>query len=324
MKVTKDMLNEDLKDKYWSMKFAAFMLSKVWVVKLMNRSSAGKGTNIDELHCEEKYIPSQNGDLDIRIRIFKPLNATDKLPGMLYIHGGGYVIGNPETFLGVIKEFIKAKPCVIIAPDYRKALEAPYPAAFNDCYDTLLWLKENAKELGVIEDKFIVCGHSAGGGLTAAVTLKATDTQDVDIAFQMPIYPMIDDRQITQSASNSNAPVWDSKTNNMGWRLYLKGLKDKNAEIPAYAAPARATDYSKLPPTITFVGDLEPFRDETIEYVENLKKAGIPVEFELYKGCFHGFDTLASEAEISKVAWRFLLNAYGDFVDKYLQQNPGN
>ena len=216
-----------------------------------------------------------------------------------------------------MQKFIKANPCVIIAPDYRKALEAPYPAAFNDCYDTLLWMRDNAVTLGIIPDKFIVGGHSAGGGLTAAVTLKARDTKDVAIAFQMPVYPMIDDRQTSDSASNSNAPLWNSKTNNLGWQLYLKELKQKQVEIPAYAAPARATDYSKLPPTITFVGDLEPFRDETVAYVESLKNAGVPVEFELFKGCFHGFDTVVPEAEISQAAWRYLLNTFSNFVDRY-------
>lgn len=325
MKVTKEMLDAELGAKYWPMKFTAFMLSKVWVIKLINKLSAGmKGSNIAELHCAEKYIPSRNGAPDIRIRIFKPLDATGALPAMLYIHGGGYITGNPESFFEVYKSFIATKPCMIVAPAYRNALEAPYPAAFNDCYDTLLWLKENAQDIGAIPDKFIVGGHSAGGGLAAAVTLKATDTQDVDIAFQMPIYPMIDDRQITESAANSNAPVWDAKTNKLGWSLYLKGLKENNAEIPAYAAPGRATDYSKLPPTITFVGDMEPFKDETIAYVENLKKAGIAVEFELYQGCYHGFDSVVPEAAISKRAWRFLLNAYSVFVDKYVPQNDHN
>ena len=317
MKVTKNMVHEDLRGMYWLLKSTSFLLSQVWLIKLMNKLSArSNGANILELHCEEKYIPSWHGGPNIRVRIFKPLNITGELPGMLYIHGGGYVTGSPESAFDIVKNFINAKPCVVIAPAYRNALEAPYPAALNDCYDTLLWLKENAQTIGVIPDKFIIGGHSAGGGLTAAVALKATDTQDVYIAFQMPIYPMIDDRQITESAS-SDAPVWNAKTNKLGWSLYLQDLEKQNIAIPAYAAPARATDYSKLPPTITFVGDMEPFRDETIEYVENLKRAGVPVAFEMYQGCYHGFDLVVPKAEISKSAWHFLLKTYGNFVDKY-------
>jgi acetyl esterase/lipase len=322
MKVTKNMVNEELRGMFWPMRFLAFMLSKVSVLKLMNKLSArSRAVEINELHCEEIFIPSRNGGPGIRTRIFKPLNAAGELPGMLYIHGGGYVIGRPEEFIDIIKNFIDAKPCVIIAPDYRKALEAPYPAAFNDCYDTLLWMKDNAEALGIISDQFIIGGHSAGGGLTAAVTLKAADTKDVNVAFQMPIYPMIDDRQLSESAVNSDAPVWNSKSNELGWRLYLSDLKDREKEIPSYAAPSRGTDYSKLPPTITFVGDLEPFRDETIAYVENLKKAGIKVDFEMYKGCFHGFDRVAPGAEITRAANHFLFSRYSDYVDEFVVRN---
>ena len=316
------MLNKELQRKYWKMKLLAFMMSKSWSIRLINNfCSLRKGAGIRGLKCEEREIPGRNGSHKIRVRIFKPLNMTDKLPGMLYIHGGGYITGIPEIFLDVIKRFMEAKPCVIVSPDYRLAMDAPYPAAFDDCYDTLLWLKENSEKLGVIPNNFIVGGHSSGGGLTAAIALKARDTQDVHIAFQMPIYPMIDDRQLTLSSSNNNAPVWNSISNKYAWSQYLKDYKEKYLEISPYAAAARAKDYAKLPPTITFVGDLDLFRDETLEYVENMKKAGIPIEFKLFKGCFHAFDVIVPEAKISKDAWFFLLNAYSDYIEKYIKFN---
>lgn len=315
MRVTKNMLHKELQSSYWILKASSKLLMNNTGVKLLNRNSARlRGKSIEGLHCEERFIPSRNGGPDIRIRIFKPLQHSGKLPGMLYIHGGGYMIGSPEEFLSVIKNFMDAKPCIIIAPDYRKAHDAPYPAAFNDCYDTLLWMNENLDELEIVSDKLIVAGHSAGGGLAAAVSLKASDTQEVKIAFQMPIYPMLDDRQNSASARDNNAPNWDSKSNSMGWSKYLNGLK----EIPAYAAPARSKNYSKLPPTITFVGDVEPFRDETVDYVGNLKKAGIPVRFKLFEGCFHAFEILFPKLEISKEAWLFLLTAYSNYVDEYI------
>lgn len=324
MEVTKKMLNEDIQGAYWPLKISAFIMSKSWGVKLINFfADKNKGATIPNLNCEERRIPSRNGGPDIRVRIFKPLNTTDQLPGMLYLHGGGYNMGSPDSFLDQIKRFIETEHCIIVSPDYRRAFDAPYPAAFDDCYDTLVWLKENAEKVGVIPDNFIVAGHSAGGGLTAAVTLKATDTQEVKIAFQIPIYPMIDDRQNTQSASKNNAPVWNSKSNAFAWSVYLRGLNEKNMEIPAYAAPARATDYSKLPPTITFVGDMEPFRDETIEYVEHLRKAGVPTEFRLFKGCFHAFEVLVPDAAISKEAWSFVFEAYSDYMGKYINRKNG-
>lgn len=322
MKISREMVNEGLKGSYHPLQFFAFLLSKVWFLKLLNRTSArSHGAEFEGLHCEEFLIPSRHGNHQIRTRLFKPLNAADKLPGMVFLHGGGYVVGSPEEPIGVIRSFIETTPCVVIAPAYRNALESPYPAAFDDCYDTLIWANEHADQLGIIPDKLIVGGQSAGGGLTAAVSLKATDTGDVPIAFQLPIYPMIDDREQTSSSSISNAPVWNSKTNALGWSLYLKDLIKDNQEIPAYAAPARATDYSNLPPTITFVGELEPFRDETVAYVACLEKEGIPVEFKLYDGCYHGFDSVVAQAEISQDARRFLMTAFSDFVDRFVLQD---
>lgn len=319
MRVTKKMHHRELQSTYSVMKFSSRLLMNRVGVRLLNANSArSKGKNIEGFHCEEKFIPSRNGGADIRVRIFKPLNQSGELPGMLYVHGGGLIMGNPEDYLAIIKRFIAERPCVIVAPDYRKSFDAPYPAPFNDCYDTLLWLNENVQSLGVIPDKLIVAGHSAGGGIATAVTLKATDTNDVKIAFQIPIYPMLDDRQITESAKDNNSAGWSSKSNNMGWSAYLKNLREQGKKTPAYAAAARADDYSKLPPAITFVGSLEPFRDETIAFVENLKKSGIPVTFKLFEGCYHAFEVMFPKLEISKEAWSFVLTAYSNYLDKYV------
>lgn len=308
------MLEKELQGKYFLGRMTAKVLSKAWLARLILKLSqkASKGKNVEGLHCEEQYIPSRNGGPDIRVRIYKPIHGTVELPGMLYIHGGGYMVGQPEEFSAQIKDFINTKPCVVIAPDYRKALDEPYPAAFNDCYDTLLWLKENARSIGALSDQFIVGGHSAGGGLTAAVVLKARDSKEVKIAFQMPIYPMIDDRG-TDSSKDNNAPIWDEKSNQLGWSLYLRGVD----EIPPYAAAARAKDYNHLPPTITFVGSVEPFKDETLTYVEQLRKANVPVRFELFEGAFHAFEIFAADSAIGKRATKFLLDSYKEFMDKY-------
>jgi acetyl esterase/lipase len=215
------------------------------------------------------------------------------------------------------QNYINKRPCVVVAPDYRKAHKEPYPAALNDCYDTLLWIQENADELGIKADKFVVAGHSAGGGLTAAVTLKACDTGEVDIAFQMPIYPMIDHRQNTESAMamDQGVPAWNARNNALGWKMYLR---DVEGDVPPYASPSLATNYKHMPPTITFVGDLEPFKDETINYVEALRKEGIPVKFELFEGAFHAFETVAKNAGVSKKANKFQYDAWAEYYDQYL------
>jgi acetyl esterase/lipase len=239
----------------------------------------------------------------------------ENVPGILWIHGGGYAIGAPEQGAGFYKRFINERNCVIVAPDYRLSIDAPYPAALEDCYEALLWMKANAKKLGIRENQLMAGGDSAGGGLTAALTLYARDKGEIKIAFQMPLYPMLDDRMTSESARENNAPVWNSDSNKWAWKLYLGELYMK--DVPAYAAAARATDYSKLPPTVTFVGDLEPFRDETIEYVENLRKAGVKVDFEIFKGCYHAFESLSPKAEISKKAISFFMKSFKYAVDNY-------
>ncbi len=229
-------------------------------------------------------------------------------------------MGTPEMSAERYKSLIARSDCVVIAPDYRLSIEAPYPAALEDGYDALLWMKENAGELGIRDDQLMVGGESAGGGLAAALTLYARDKGEVNIAFQMPLYPMIDDRMITASAMNNNSPIWDSNTNQWAWKLYLGDLESEN--VPPYAAPARAAHFTCLPPAVTFVGDLEPFRDETIQFVEKLRKAGVPVDFEVFAGCYHGFDVVHPGAEVSKRALSFFLNSYEFAVTHYFAKQP--
>lgn len=177
-------------------------------------------------------------------------------------------------------------------------------------------MKNKAKEIGIRENQLMIGGDSAGGGLAAALSLYARDKGEVAISFQMPLYPMLDDRMTSESARDNNAPVWNSKSNRTAWRLYLGNLFE-SSKVPYYAAAARATDYSGLPPTATFVGDLEPFRDETVEYVSNLKKAGIEVQFEIYKGCYHGFDQICPKAKVSQRAIEFLVTAFKYAAENY-------
>jgi len=313
--IRKNVYDRGLRPYYSVLRMMSSMFTKSWgVYTIHSLMKMLKGKNIKGLKNEERFIPSKNGAPDIRVRIFRP-NTDEKLPAMLYNHGGGYMVGVPEVFLEGIQKYINKRPCVIVAPDYRKSVKHPYPAAFNDCYDTLLWMKENAESLNIQSSKFMIGGHSAGGGLTAAVTLKACDTGDVDIAFQMPIYPMIDHRQATESAKfMTGAPAWDTKNNAYGWNLYLRDIK---GEIPSYASPALSEKYDHLPPTITFVGDYEPFKDETINYVENLKKNNVPVVFKLFKGAFHAFE-MAKNTSIAKEADKFLYETYALYYDKYV------
>lgn len=314
-------MDPELRRNYLSLKFSAYLQGSTLGSRMINALTRFHHPTIPKgMIAETKVIPGVNGKPDIRVRVFRLVESgTKPLPGMLYLHGGGFSIGSPDEFLELIKKFMEVEGCIIVAPYYRKSVEWPYPAAFDDCYDTLLWMKANAVDLGLLPNSFIVAGHSAGGGLALSVSLKARDTKDVDIAFQMPIYPILDDRMVTNSSQNNHAPVWNSWANERCWKRYLRGLTAQELEVPAYAAPARATDLRGMPPTITMVGGVEVFRDEVVDFVERLKQDGVPVEFRLFEGCFHAFEVLVPKAEISQEAWRFVFDAFGQFMKTYVQ-----
>jgi acetyl esterase/lipase len=261
------------------------------------------------------YLTRSDGSR-MRVCIYEPKHKQDNLPGILWLHGGGYAIGAPEYSSPLVTRLMKTRPCVVIAPDYRLSPQAPYPAALEDAYEVLLWMKKEAKNLSINPQQIIVGGESAGGGLCAALCLYARDKKEVNIAFQMPVYPMLDDRMITPSSQHNVAPGWNSKSNYNAWKMYLGDLFETD-QVPAYAAPARETNYQGLPPTITYVGDLETFKDETIQFVENLKKANVPVLFRLYPGAFHAFDILSPWAKVSKEARKFVTESFACMVDQY-------
>jgi len=240
-------------------------------------------------------------------------------PGVLWIHGGGYVIGMSEmVFFSRAMDLVKSYGAVVVAPEYRLAGQAPYPAALHDCYEALLYLLRHAEELGVRRDQIMVGGESAGGGLTAALCMYARDRNEVRIAYQMPLYPMLDSRD-TPSSAHNHAPVWNTRRNHWGWRHYLKDLS--SSEVPYYASPARCTDYSGLPPAYSFVGDIEPFYCETLAYIENLKAAGVEAAVDIYPGCFHAFDMLRPDLPVSKQAIRAFNARFEYAMTHYFSDN---
>jgi acetyl esterase/lipase len=280
------------------------------------------GADIPGAECEQRWVDSLDDGVRVRVRSYRRPGRPPGpgLPGVLFLHGGGYAFGSPEQFASVYSLLLATRDCVVVAPDYRKSLEAPYPAAVHDCYGALLWLKTHAAELGVRADQIFTMGVSAGGGLTAAVSLMARDRGDVRIAHQLPLYPMIDHRMITASATDNDAPVWGSRHNRIAWNLYLGRLA--GGEVPAYASPALETDCAGLPPTTTFVGELDPFRDETVAYVERLRAAGVPAELRRYAGCYHGFDMIRPGAKASREASQFLRERFATAVDTDFAEQP--
>ena len=249
---------------------------------------------------EKRKIPV--GDHTIRLLILRPLEKNEKpVPGVLWVHGGGYQSGSAkDVFVTRALSLVVKFGVVLVAPDYRLSRRHPYPAALQDCWAALLYLRDHAQELGVRSDQIMVGGESAGGGMAAALCMLARDRGAVNIAFQMPLYPMLDDRDTPSSADN-HAPNWNSKRNRKAWKRYLRQAYGTDL-VSCYAAPARCEDYHGLPPCYTFVGDIEPFYCETVDYVRHLQEAGIRAEVDVYPGWFHAYDLFFPAKKIVREA----------------------
>ena len=195
-----------------------------------------------------------------------------------------------------------------VSIEYRLAPEAPYPAPLDDSYAGLLWTAQHAEELGIDPDRIVVAGASAGGGLAAGLALLARDRGEVSLAFQLLIYPMIDDRNVTPSTRIEGLPVWSRTANELGWRCYLGELSGSD-DIPAYAAATRTESVAGLPPAWIGVGSLDPFRDEDIEYASRMLAAGITAELHVYPGAPHGFEMIVPTSAVSIACQRDMTEA---------------
>ncbi|OBK13716.1 alpha/beta hydrolase [Mycobacterium asiaticum] len=325
MNITDDMIDPQLRRRAKIMR-ALMANQDERKIRRMRRLDAALGRYAQRrrksgMREETEWITRSDGTR-LRILVYTPLEPQAGVAGMLYLHGGGYALGSPDLEAVGCRALIEQSDCVVVSPDYRLSTEAPYPAALEDCYAALLWLKDNAERLGVRSDQLAVTGGSAGGGLTAALTLYARDKGEVGVAFQMPLYPMIDDRSTTPFAQHNDAPVWDAATNKAAWRMYLGDLYGTK-QVPAYAAPARATDYRGLPPTFTFVGDIDTFHDETVAYVDALQAADVPTEFRVFPGCYHGFEGFAGKADVSQRAIQYRNRWFRRALDTYFCPQPG-
>jgi triacylglycerol lipase len=199
---------------------------------------------------------------------------------------------------------------VVASVDYRLAPEAKYPAAVEDCYAALRWLHANASALGVDASRIAIKGESAGGGLAAALALLARDRGDAPIAFQVLVYPMLDDRPTAPPNPHTGEFIWTAASNSFGWSSLLVDSAG-GADTPAYAAAARASTLAGLPPAFVAVGALDLFLEQDIAYASALLRAGVPTALHVYPGAYHGFD-IVGDAQTTKQFWRDSLEALAD------------
>ena len=231
-----------------------------------------------------------------------------KQPALLWIHGGGYVMGAADDE----RSMTIAHECdiTVFSVDYRLAPEQPFPAGLNDCYNVLSWLMQEADALGIDSSCVAIGGASAGGGLAAGLALKNREAANYPLRLQLLIYPMLDNLHATDSGQIENHPIWTRDASFSAWEMYLNGTPGEAAS--PMAAPARASNVSGLPPAYLNVGVEDLFRDEVMAYARRLMAADVPTELALFPGMYHAGEVFTPTAAISHRLNRSFLHALSD------------
>jgi acetyl esterase/lipase len=278
------------------------------LARRMQRSAVPAPPVHDDLAIEDVLVDGPAGPASVRVRLYRPKQATGATPALLWIHGGGFILGSPEQDERASIAFARELGITMAATTYRLAPDHVSPAAVEDAYAALTWLVAHAAERGIDPDRIAIGGASAGGGIAAALALYAHDRGEVTPAFQLLVYPMIDDRTVLRDGQEKNARMWSERANRLAWTAYL-GTAPGSEGVSPYAAPARRDDLAGLPPAWIGVGSLDLFHDEDLAYAERLRAAGIEVETLVVPGAFHGFDAVMHKAAVSREFLRHQLEA---------------
>lgn len=261
---------------------------------IMTQMKAGMRQPVPEVEAMEREIPGTSGV--VKLHIFQPRNAPENLPCLLWVHGGGYVMGDGDDLLcpGIAQRM----GCKVVSVDYRLAPEHPFPAGAQDCHDALLWVHREAASLGIDPERIAIGGASAGAGMAAGVTLMNRDRRGPNLCFQFLLYPMLDNLHDTASGKVESHVLWNRETSLNAWEMYLDGTPGLDAS--PYAAASRAADLAALPPACVVVGGQDLFRDECIDYAQRLMAAQVPTQLAVFPGVFHSAEILVPQARISQ------------------------
>ncbi|MFM8191397.1 MAG: alpha/beta hydrolase [Candidatus Nanopelagicus sp.] len=273
---------------------AALGLPQVWQAPLAQIRENTKlhvafQQSLDEINsCEHKIIQGPTSKLPIRI--YRPSNQQN-LPVLLFFHGGGWVLNFLDIYEPALRKLSNLGNFVIVALEYQKAPEHPYPAAFNDCYATLEWLIDNAKQLDIDLTSVGVGGDSAGGNLASAVALKAVNENLISLAFQLLIYPCNDVKMEYPSAiKNAEGFGLTTKAMKWFWQQYLPNESDKK---DPYAVPITAKSLKGVAPAILISAEFDPLADDVRNYYNKLQQDLVPAVYKEYAGQIHGFFNLS-------------------------------
>ena len=260
-----------------------------------DRPRAPLPAGLEAVVPEQRFIPGAAGAPDVRVLLYRPPGTrAAPLPALLHMHGGGFVLGDPEINDASNRAMVLEHGCIVVSVDYRLAPETRFPGALEDCHAALVWMHDHAGELGLDASRIAIAGESAGGGHAVALALYARDRARTEgggpaICFQLLDAPMLDDRTCAASDPHPYCGqfVWSPDKNRFGWRSLL-GVEPGGPDVPDSAAPARAADLTDLPPTFIAVGALDLFLEEDLEFARRLARAGVAVELHVTPGAYHG------------------------------------
>lgn len=264
-------------------------------------AAIGNDATDNSVSWHDHRVSAGDGAPDITVRGYRPDNQQTAGPGLFYIHGGGFVIGDLESEHATCLSLCRQLGITLVSTDYRKAPETPYPGGLDDCYAALQWVAANADSLAIDPQRLGIFGQSAGAGLAAAITLRARDQNGPAICFQYLGIPELDDRLETPSMRQFiDTPIWNRPNAELSWEYYLGTQYPRGGcDTPIYAAPARADDLSGLPPAYITTMEFDPLRDEGVLYALKLMQAGVRTELHSYPGTFHG-SLLFADAAVSQ------------------------
>ncbi|MET0588087.1 MAG: alpha/beta hydrolase [Novosphingobium sp.] len=286
---------------------------------LHGKRSVGQPPQVDGVEISDVMIPVDASGTSRRVRLYRPI-APGPHPAMLWIHGGGFIIGTPEQDEAQSIELCKQLGMVVAAISYRLAPQHSYPVPMEDCYAALDWLHANSDALQVDRDRIIVGGASAGAGLAAGLVLLAHDRAKIPVAYQLLIYPMLDDRTALRTdVDDKRLRLWTNKSNRFGWSAYL-GQEPGGENVPEYAAPARRQDLGGLPPAWIGVGTSDLFHDEDVAYARRLQQAGVPCTLKIVEGAFHGFEIAGLDTPVVKDFRRDYFDALARAIEPTLER----
>jgi len=269
----------------------------------MSRQAAAELEGFDRIDVSDDFMA--DGGESLRLRLYARSGDAGPRPGLLWIHGGGYILGSPEMDELHLCRMADELGCLVVAVDYRLAPEHPWPAALDDCDAALGWMLGNAGGLRIDTLSLAVGGASAGGGLAAALALRAREQRPGAIGYQCLIYPMLDHRNVAPAAGQAKEYfLWDHEKNRLAWDCYL-GSKYPSGGVPPFASPARAVQLKGLPPAYLCIGEEDLFYEESLEYARRLRDSGVAMDLEVVPGAPHCFDKLPAPVSERSLKRRF-------------------